>query len=167
MKGVECAFFGSLGREAELRTSKSGKPWASLSIMVDTGEEDADGHGKVQWLKVACFGEIAERLAGAAKGTRLYVEGTLRLEEWKDRDGFDKHGLSVAAWKCEKVGSSAIGRNRAKIERRYDQGEPASYVAPGSDGIPASYRAGPAERSRPSVVGRDDFEHAGGDRMPF
>jgi single-strand DNA-binding protein len=125
MRGVEVAFFGSLGREVELRTSKSGKPWASLSIMVETGEEDADGHDKVQWLKVACFGENAERLAGAAKGTRLYVEGTIKLEEWKDKDGFDKHGLSVAAWKCERIGSSAIGRNRPKIDRQFAQGEPA------------------------------------------
>ena len=163
MKGIEAGFFGSLGREVELRTSKSGKPWASLLIAVETGEEDADGHTKAQWIKVAVFGENAERLAGAAKGTRLYVEGTLKQEEWKDKDGFDKHGLSVAAWKCEKVGSSAIGRNRPKIEKKFEQTEPAPYVRNASASITASSFAGPAMREKPRVQGLDDFE----DRMPF
>ena len=49
MRGIESAFFGTLGKDVGLRTSKSGKPWASLSIMIGTGEEDADGHKKVQW----------------------------------------------------------------------------------------------------------------------
>jgi single-strand DNA-binding protein len=113
MKGIEAAFFGSLGREVEIKTSKNGKPWTSLSIAIDTGEESADGHAKPQWIRVAVFGEAAEKLAGAAKGTRLYVEGTLTLDYWTDKDGGERHGLNVAAWKCEKVGASAIGRNRS------------------------------------------------------
>ncbi|MGA7323429.1 MAG: single-stranded DNA-binding protein [Rhodomicrobium sp.] len=165
MKGIEAAFFGGLGREVDLRTSKSGKPWASLSIMVETGEEDADGHAKAQWIKVAVFGENAERLAGTQKGTRLYTEGTLKLDEWKDKDGFDKHGLSVAAWKCEKVGSSAIGRNRPKVEKKYEQAEPTSYVPGISGQVTASSFAGPAQREKPKIVGRDDFGIS--DEIPF
>jgi single-strand DNA-binding protein len=153
MKGIETAFFGGLWREVELLTSKSGKPWARLMIAVDTGEEDADGHAKSQWIKVAVFGETAEKLAGAAKGTRLYVEGSLKLEEWQDKDGFDKHGLSVAAWKCEMVGVSAIGRNKPKREP--------DHSAP----VTASYRAGPAEPRKRSSAGRFDFDR--GDPLPF
>ena len=33
MKGIECAFFGSLGNVPELKTSKSSKPWASASAL--------------------------------------------------------------------------------------------------------------------------------------
>ena len=112
MKGIEAAFVGSLRREVEIKTSKSGKPWASLSVAIDTGEETTDGHAKPQWVRVAVFGETATRLAGAAKGTRLYVEGTLSLDYWTDKDGGERHGLNVAAWKCEKIGASAIGRNK-------------------------------------------------------
>jgi single-strand DNA-binding protein len=120
VKGIECAFFGSLGNSPELKTSKSGKPWASLSVAAGTGEEDEGGRSRTQWVKVACFGEAAERVSGAAKGTRLYIEGTLKLEEWNDKDGFARHGLSCAAWKCEKVGAPAIGRNKPKRMARPD-----------------------------------------------
>jgi single-stranded DNA-binding protein len=156
MKGIECAFFGLLAKEPELKTSKSGKPWASISVGVDTGDVDDSGGTKLQWLRVAVFGEAASRLAGAQKGTRLYIEGTLTLDHWEGKDGEAKHGLSVAAWKCERIGASAIGRQRPAREKGQE------YAA-GSTAIPASYCAGPAGRTQ--APGRDRFELD--DALPF
>lgn len=159
MKGIEAAFAGVLGKDVELRTAKSGKPWASLAIMVDCGEQDADGHSVMRWVKVAVFGETAERLAGAVKGVRLYVEGSLSLDEWTDKEGNPRHGLSLAAWKAERVGSSAIGRNRV-IAKQYAPAEPAAYMPAA---VPANDRAGPAERTQ--APGRKSFKLD--DEMPF
>ena len=117
MKGIEAAFFGILGKDVELRTSKSGKPWASISIMISTGDEDADGREKMQWVQTAVFGEAAEKRAGAAKGTRLYVEGTLTLSHWNTADGEVRHGLNCATWRCEKV--SNIGKARERKPRQH------------------------------------------------
>jgi hypothetical protein len=42
MRGIHAAFEGRLGREAELRATKQGKPWLSFSLALDTeGEDDA------------------------------------------------------------------------------------------------------------------------------
>ncbi len=107
------------------------------------GEEDAEGRSNTPRIKVAVFGETAGRLAGAPKGTRVYIEGTLTLSEWNTPDGKPRHGLSCAAWKCEKVGSSAIGRNKPKREQ-------------GGEGVSQGYRAGPAPRARPQSYELDD-----------
>ena len=151
MKGIEAAFFGSLARDVELKTAKSGKPWASLLVMVDTGEENT------QLVQTAVFAETADKLAGAAKGTRVYCEGVLSLNQWNDKTtGEVKHGLSCAAFKCERVGSSSIGRNRPKAAKHFEQDE-----TPGMNGRPSpSFCAGPAQRERPGIVGRDDFNDA-------
>lgn len=164
MKGIECTFFGSLGKDVELRMAKSGKAWASLAIVVDTGEQDADGRHKAQWIKVSVFGEVAERLANATKGTRLYTEGWLTLDTWNDKAGEVRHGLSCAAFTCQRDGSSNIGRNRV-IAKQHAPAEPAAYVA--FAGVSPSHCAGAAERKRPAANGRDDFEHSGGDPIPF
>jgi single-strand DNA-binding protein len=101
---IECAFIGRVGTEPELKTSQAGKPWCRFSVAV--GADDA-----TQWVQVACFGERAEKLAGSLnKGDRCYVEGSIRLNEWTGKDGEKRAGLSVAAWKCEKLGQ--IGRNK-------------------------------------------------------
>jgi single-stranded DNA-binding protein len=48
-------------------------------------------------------------------GNKVYVEGTLRLSEWTGRNGEKRTGLSVAAWKTEKLGG--IGRNKPAKSR--------------------------------------------------
>jgi single-strand DNA-binding protein len=108
---IETAFIGRLGQDPELKTSAAGKPRARLSVAVGAGDE-------AQWVSVAVFGEAAERLCAALeKGNKVYVEGTLRLSEWTGRNGEKRTGLSVAAWKAEKLG--AIGRNKpAKAKSR-------------------------------------------------
>jgi single-strand DNA-binding protein len=149
MRGIECSCFGSIGSETiELKMSKSEKPWTSFSLAVDTGEE------KSQWLRVSCFGETAERVAATfKKNDRAYIEGLIRLDHWTDKQGEQKHGLSVSAFKVEKVGASAIGRNKPK--READQN---------NSTITASSFAGPS-RERPQVQGRDHFPF--NDEIPF
>jgi single-strand DNA-binding protein len=113
MLGIETAFWGVLGNAPELKTSRSGKPFAQMSIVVAVGQ-DEDGKDLSQWLRVACFGETAERLAHQArKGDRVYVEGNLTLNSWADKaTGEPRTALNVAAWKCERVAN--IGQNRER-----------------------------------------------------
>ena len=75
MRGIEAAFWGGLGKDPEPRTSKTGKPFATLSVVVTVGTDD-DGKEVSQWVRVACFGEVAEQIAAKAKkGDRIYCEG--------------------------------------------------------------------------------------------
>ena len=118
---IETAFIGRLGQDPELKTSATGKPWARLSVAVGVGEE-------AQWVSVAVFGEAAQRLCEALhKGDKVYAEGTLKLTEWTGKSGEKRAGLSVAAWKLEKLG--AIGRNKpakAKAPHRAPEGQAAA-----------------------------------------
>ena len=143
MKGIECACFGAIGSDViELKMSKADKPWTAFNLAVDTGEE------KSTWLRVSCFGEVAERVAANfKKNDRAYIEGLIRLDHWLDKHGEQKHGLSVSAFKVEKAGASAIGRNKPKREPDQNNGT-----------ITASSFAGPpALREKARIIGRDDF----------
>jgi single-stranded DNA-binding protein len=172
MKGIEAAFFGSVATEhINLQTGPSGKPWAALSVRVTVGTLD-DGKDLSQWIRVSCFGETAERVAATfKKGDRCYCEGTLTLIEWNDKvTGEPKHGLSVNAYKVEKVGVSNLGRNKPKreIDRQFAQAEPTPYVPPRTQ-ISAPTYAGPAYgRGKPKIMGRDDFNgHPFDDELPI
>jgi len=103
---IECAFVGTAVTGAELKTSAGGKPWAAFLVAIGTGDD-------AQFVRVSIFGETAERIAAAIdKGSKLYAEGNFRLSQWTDKDGKERSGLSVAAWKCELLGR--IGRNRPR-----------------------------------------------------
>ena len=119
MRGIECAFMATIGQEVELKTSKSGKPFCSFGAVVTMGQDEG-GKDISQWLRIGCFGDVAEQLAARAKkGDKIYVEGALTMTQWNDAHGEVKHGLNVAAWKCERL--SNIGRNRARFTYAPDE----------------------------------------------
>lgn len=107
MSGIEAAFFGALGRDAESKTSGSGKRYLRLNVRI--GDGDA-----VQWVNVTCFDANAIGLTEKLiKGARVYIEGRLSLDEWTAQDGSKRHGLSTVSWHCR---LSEIGRNKPKRE---------------------------------------------------
>ena len=65
MRGLETAFWGTLGADPELKTGKSGKPFATFNVAVTVGHAD-DGKDVTQWVRVACFGAVAEEIAARA-----------------------------------------------------------------------------------------------------
>jgi single-stranded DNA-binding protein len=123
---IDCAFFGFLAADAEPKTSAAGKAWTKLRVGIGRDEN-------VQWVSVAVFGKAAEHAAELVKGDRVYIEGTIKLDSWRGNDGIERHGLSVAAFKCDRTHS--IGRNRPKRDGR-DQDAPVGSQAPYDDQIP-------------------------------
>jgi len=101
---IESAFVARVATELELKISQVGKPWAAFNVGVGDGDN-------IQWVRIAVFGERAQELSAILrKGDKVYVEGRLQLNQWTDKEGQQRAGLSVAAWKCEKLGQ--IGRNK-------------------------------------------------------
>jgi single-stranded DNA-binding protein len=87
---IEAAFFGVLARDAEHKVSKGGKSYLRFSCRVGEG----DGS---QWISVTCFDEKAiDQADKFEKGSRVYCEGSIKLEEWT-KDGIQRHGLSCMA----------------------------------------------------------------------
>ena len=104
---IEAAFFGTVGRDGEVKTSKSGKPYIRINVRVGDGDQ-------AQWVNVTAFDPEAIKAADKlVKGARVYVEGRLSLDEWTESDGSKRHGLSCLSFHCR---LAQIGRNRPRRE---------------------------------------------------
>ena len=126
MSGIEGAFFGALGRDAETKVSGAGKPYLRANIRVGDGEA-------AQWVSVLAFDEKAIASADKfVKGARVYVEGRLTLDKWKGQDGAERVGFSCMSWHCR---VAQIGRNKPKRPR-------------GSGSEQSNNRAAPAQPAR-------------------
>ena len=112
---IECAFFGTVARGGESKTSKAGKPYLRLNIRVGEGEA-------VQWVNVMAFDESAINTADKfVKGARVYVEGRLTLDQW-EKDDEKRAGLSCLSWHCR---LSQIGRHKHKRkDAEHEKGRP-------------------------------------------
>jgi single-stranded DNA-binding protein len=117
---IEAAFLGTLSRDAEAKTSGSGKPYLRI-----TGLRIGDGD-KAQWVNVTAFDQEAIASAGKfLKGAAVYVEGRIALDRWKAADGADRSGLSCMSWHCR---LAQIGRHKTK-RTRHIGGERTSSAA--------------------------------------
>jgi len=109
---VEAAFFGVLGRDGEVKTSKSGKTYIRLNVRIGDGED-------VQWVNVTSFDPQAIALVDKlVKGARVYVEGSLKLDKWQAQDGTERQSLSCMA---RLTRLPTIGRNRPRRQEAPDE----------------------------------------------
>lgn len=165
MRGIECAFWGTLGGDPELKTAKSGNAFAVMNIAVAVGRDDA-GKDISQWVRVACFGQVAEDIAArTAKSDRVYVEGSLTLNTWQTSAGETKSGLNVAAWKVEKV--PAIGKSRQFREKGHEPAASSFKDGTARQLIGTAFTSEPHKREKPTIQGLNEDLFEFDDRIPF
>jgi single-strand DNA-binding protein len=94
MNGIMACFTGRIGKDAEVRTTRDGKPWASFPVAVDTQK---DSEAATAWVRVSVFGDRVDELAPRlVKGVEVYCEGRLSVRPWVDANGKERSGLNLA-----------------------------------------------------------------------
>jgi single-strand DNA-binding protein len=116
VNGILACFTGRLGKDAEVRTTKAGKAWASFSVCVDT---DRDAEAATLWVRCALFGDTVDAMAPRLlKGTEVYCEGRLSLRPWTDGAGKERVGLSLATGLVQPMGQ--IGKPAQPKREEHD-----------------------------------------------
>ncbi len=114
MNGITAALTGRIAADAELKYLATGAALASFSVAVDDAKRPEGG--PTEWVRATVWGEQAEDLAPRlTKGTRVYLEGRLKLEQWQAQDGAQRSALKLSAWACQPMGQ--IGKQRPLPER--------------------------------------------------
>lgn len=100
MAGVnKVILVGNLGQDVELKYTADGKAVTTLSVATSDSWKDKNTGEKVEkteWHRVSLFGKLAE-IAGQYlhKGSKVYVEGSLRTRKWQDKTGADRYTTEV------------------------------------------------------------------------
>lgn len=91
---------GNIGQEPNIRQTQNGQKVVTFSLATSERWRDRQsGEQKEQteWHNIVIFNpslvDIAERLL--QKGTKLYLEGTLRTRKWQNQEGADVRTTEV------------------------------------------------------------------------
>lgn len=98
---------GNLGRDPELRYTPQGTPVCSFTLATNERRKDRAGENQdvTTWFRVTLWGRQAETASQyLSKGRPVYIEGRLRVEEWTDKDGKQRHTLEVHATDMQFIG---------------------------------------------------------------
>lgn len=109
-KGInKVILIGNLGKDPEVRYMPSGDALCNLTVATsDTWKDKQTGENKEQteWHRVTFFGRLAE-IAGEylKKGSKVYIEGSLRTRKYTDNDGIERYATEVRGTEMQMLGS--------------------------------------------------------------
>ena len=146
-KGInKVILIGNCGGDPEQRSLPSGGAVTNITVATSESWKDkqsGQNQERTEWHRVVFFNRLAEIAAEyLRKGSKVYIEGSLRTRKWQDKDGQDRYTTEIVAAQMQLLDS----RNAASAEQLIGQNPP-----PQNSAVP---------RSAPI---KDDFE----DEIPF
>jgi single-strand DNA-binding protein len=157
---------GNCGQDPETRFMPSGGAVTNLSIATSESWKDktsGEPQERTEWHRVVFFNRLAE-IAGeyVKKGSKLYVEGSLRTRKWQGQDGQDRYTTEIVASEMQMLDSRG-GPGGSGGSGGYDspQGSTGQGSAPKSPNQPAPPQQAPQQQAPQQQSGPFD------DDIPF
>lgn len=78
---------GIVGKDPEVKPTKSGSYIATFPIATMTKKKDPNGNSfdATLWHNIVAFGKVAENMQkSVTKGAKIYIDGTIDYQEWID-----------------------------------------------------------------------------------
>jgi single-strand DNA-binding protein len=129
---------GNLGQDPETKSLPSGSAVTNIRLATTENWKDKQTGEKkeaTEWHSVVFFDRMAE-IAGQylKKGSKVYIEGSLRTRKWQDKEGKDRYTTEIRANEMQMLGGKPGGGT-------------ASYDRPASGRAEAPASAAVAEKS--------------------
>lgn len=104
---------GNLGKDPETRYMPSGGAVTNVTLATSESWNDRNTGQKqerTEWHRVVFFNKLAE-IAGQylTKGSKVYVEGSLRTRKWQDKEGRDQYTTEIVANEMQMLDSRGGG----------------------------------------------------------
>jgi single-strand DNA-binding protein len=100
---------GNIGTDPEVRYLPNGNAVTTLSVATSESWKDkqtGEKQERTEWHRVVCFNRLGE-IAGeyVRKGSKLYLEGSLRTRKWQDQQGQDRYTTEIIASELQMLDS--------------------------------------------------------------
>lgn len=104
---------GNLGADPEVRYMPNGNAVATISVATTDSWKDkqtGEKQERTEWHRVVCFNRLGEIVSEyVRKGSKLYVEGSLRTRKWQDQQGQDRYTTEIVASEIQMLDNKTTG----------------------------------------------------------
>lgn len=127
---------GNLGQDPELRYTPNGAAVTTISVATNEIWRDSEGNTqeRTEWHRVVLWRRHAE-VAGEflKKGSKVYIEGSLRTRSWEDKNGNKRYTTEVVADRMMMLDSKAAAEKVEEIPPPVELEEPPPDVTSESE----------------------------------
>ena len=129
---------GNLGKDPETRYMPSGGAVTNITLATSESWKDKQSgqmQERTEWHRVVFFNKLAE-IAGEylKKGSKVYVEGSLRTRKWQGQDGQDRYTTEIVADQMQMLDSRGEGGSGGNYERAEQGGYGGQHAPAGAQG---------------------------------
>ncbi len=157
MRGVnKVILVGTLGKDPETKTFPNGGSLTSFSIATsEVWVDKASGERKEQteWHRIVLnnrLGEIAQQYL--RKGSKVYIEGSLRTRKWTDQNGQERYSTEIRGDQLQMLDSRQGGGEYQQPQQGGYPQQANNYPAPAQNNGGYGQQANPAYNNAPSAA---------------
>ena len=142
----------------------SGSSVTNISVATSESWKDkqtGQQQERTEWHRVVFFNRLAE-IAGQylKKGSKVYIEGSIRTRKWQAQDGQDRYSTEIVGNEMQMLDSRNGSQGSGYQNDGYDQMAPQQPAS----STPSQQSPFPKQSSEPATAGNvDDFD----DDIPF
>lgn len=111
---------GNLGSDPEVRYTPNNSAVVTVNIATSTGWKDKQSgemQERTEWHRVVFFNRLAEIVSEyLRKGSKVYVEGSLRTRKWTDKNNVEKYTTEVIANEMQMLDGRGAGQNTSSSD---------------------------------------------------
>ena len=117
MRGVnKVIIIGNLGADPEARQFNNGGSVTNISVATSeqwTDKQSGEKKEATEWHRIALFNRLGEIAAQyLRKGSKVYIEGSLRTRKYQDQSGQDRYITEIRAEQMQMLdGASGSGQD--------------------------------------------------------
>lgn len=146
---------GNLGQDPETRYMPSGGAVTNVNLATSESWKDkntGEMNERTEWHRVVFFNRLGE-IAGEylKKGSKIYVEGSLRTRKWQDKNGVDRYTTEIVGNEMQMLDSRGGGEFGGGQSGGQGGGGPSG----GSSRPPQQQPAGPGPGGDPGIEDDD------------
>lgn len=138
---------GNIGQDPECKFLPSGGAVTNVSVATsETWKDKTTGQPqeRTEWNRVVFFNRLGE-IAGEylKKGSKVYIEGSLRTRKWQAQDGTDRYTTEIVANEMQMLDGRGDGSTQDNSQQQAPRSQAPQHQAPQApagfdsfDGIP-------------------------------
>lgn len=104
---------GNLGQDPDAKYAPDGMAISTISLATSQSWKDrqtGEQKEKTEWHRVVFYKKLAEVVAQhLKKGSKVYLEGSLRTRKWQDKSGADRYTTEIVAKDMQMLDSRPDG----------------------------------------------------------
>ncbi|RYY74324.1 MAG: single-stranded DNA-binding protein [Gammaproteobacteria bacterium] len=140
---------GNIGQDPEVKYMPSGGAVTNVSIATsETWKDKNTGQPqeRTEWHRVVFFNRLGE-IAGEylKKGSKVYIEGSLRTRKWQAQDGTDRYTTEIVANEMQMLDGRGDNSGAGNYNQDQQYGAPQGGYQGGGAPAPQQNRQAPQQ----------------------